>query len=870
MKHNKLILIIITILIINLLLVSCQSGKTLAGKAVAIDQKNDYLLDGNSNTYGEYKLSDFYLSGGDNFLLSYGTEGTILIKNGYFNGKLFESSNSEFLKLCPIYNGDSGSSYISKTFKTVQSSDYIAAVSGEYSIDSDHSADFPYKQLITGYIYGPNCGSSRCNIKIYDYKSRYLPSWAYENINPSLDISSSSKIAAVWSPEETKIMMTLYTSPSTGTICNAVSSETDIQVNTNTGRNINPSVKFISLTSLVVIWENNGDIYARIYSDKGVPLTSVFIVNSQTTGLKAFPSVSVFEDGKFIIAWQTNQIEDYDIHAKIYNPDGTIYQEEFVLQSGMGDQEHPKLIIVSPQLDFLPLDEGGYFLFWDTLDAGSYSINGQLFNSQGRALEPAFLVNDIASGNKNTFFVAQSSMAQSQKIMVAWAENKLLVSDNKNSILIYADLYDILDLDGDLVSNFEDSCPYEAQMYADGSNPDPDGDFICLNDICPQDPLNDEDQDTVCGDVDNCPLVSNPTQDNADLSDEQINNQLILGDACDTDDDNDGVLDTEDCMGGSARCYDSNNLEAPQLCINSICASNTDADGDGIFDILDTCPPIFCETNGLDPTICFNPNDQYDTDGDGLGDICDTDDDNDGILEDDGDGTIDLCDNGITTDCDDNCQLIKNGASVVATCDPNGDGTLNPFEEVLCNQADVVGNDIGDACDTICVQAEDYVLPICNPQTGFSPSCDPREECKTECILNSLYTSLNTLNNPCEGLNNAGSNSYSSLIDCVSSCFSADCVAESCDYDYDGLNNAVDNCDLITNGDQNNYDIVDEESNSLPVQGDLCDPDDDNDGVLDTEDCFGGSNPINCIELEFCDPESSLCASNIDDDGDGV
>jgi hypothetical protein len=54
---------------------------------------------------------------------------------------------------------------------------------------------------------------------------------------------------------------------------------------------------------------------------------------------------------------------------------------------------------------------------------------------------------------------------------------------------------------------------------------------------------NDTDSDGIADGLDNCPLVANPTQTNTDGD--------SLGDACDTDDDNDGIADTIETPCGS-------------------------------------------------------------------------------------------------------------------------------------------------------------------------------------------------------------------------------------------------------------------------------------------------------------------------------
>jgi hypothetical protein len=65
------------------------------------------------------------------------------------------------------------------------------------------------------------------------------------------------------------------------------------------------------------------------------------------------------------------------------------------------------------------------------------------------------------------------------------------------------------------------------------------------------------------------------------------------------------------------------------------------------------------------------------------------------------------------------------------------------------------------------------------------------------------------------------------------------------DTDADGSNDRIDNCPLVSNPGQENFDNDN--------QGDVCDADDDNDGLTDTEEASAGTNP-----------------NNPDSDGDGV
>ena len=81
--------------------------------------------------------------------------------------------------------------------------------------------------------------------------------------------------------------------------------------------------------------------------------------------------------------------------------------------------------------------------------------------------------------------------------------------------------------DMDLCEGYDDSLDADLDGIPDGC------------DDCPNDPDNDADQDSVCGDVDNCPNAHNTNQEDFD--------QDSVGDACDEDIDNDGYNNTQDC-----------------------------------------------------------------------------------------------------------------------------------------------------------------------------------------------------------------------------------------------------------------------------------------------------------------------------------
>jgi hypothetical protein len=134
--------------------------------------------------------------------------------------------------------------------------------------------------------------------------------------------------------------------------------------------------------------------------------------------------------------------------------------------------------------------------------------------------------------------------------------------------------------------------------------------------------------------VDNCRDVVNPDQLDSDHDD--------VGNACETDDDNDGVLDKAD------------------NCPTIANPDQKDKDVDGIGDACDLCPDLHSTNN-------------TDTDNDGLANPCDPDDDNDSVPDAPDNcplvpntDQLDLNHNGVGGACEDEAEWLMNHAYPLA------------------------------------------------------------------------------------------------------------------------------------------------------------------------------------------------------------
>jgi N-acetylneuraminic acid mutarotase len=135
----------------------------------------------------------------------------------------------------------------------------------------------------------------------------------------------------------------------------------------------------------------------------------------------------------------------------------------------------------------------------------------------------------------------------------------------------------------------------EGGRYTMSVPQDTDGDgTIDCEDVCPLDAANDADHDGVCGNVDNCPAMENPTQVDADADGS--------GDACDNCPTVASPNQTDTDGDGSGNACDN--------CVSVANPMQLESDADGIGDLCDNCPSV------------ANAN-QADTDADGAGDGCD-------------------------------------------------------------------------------------------------------------------------------------------------------------------------------------------------------------------------------------------------------
>lgn len=238
-----------------------------------------------------------------------------------------------------------------------------------------------------------------------------------------------------------------------------------------------------------------------------------------------------------------------------------------------------------------------------------------------------------------------------------------------------------LDTDSDGIGETKDNCP--ATSNASQTDEDNDG----LGDECDE----DADNDTITNTQDNCPTTANANQ--SDLDDD------TLGDDCDDDRDGDTLSNDQEVMAGTN-------------------ADQFDSDGDTVGDATDSFPNNSSEYADDDQDLVGNASDncmaianpnQINTDSDLFGDACDTDDDNDGLMDITDNCPTTLAALSLTGNFDEQTDVDADGYGTPCDCADSNDN-INPSAEdkpdLLVQDTNCDGID-GDLANSIRISPAD-------------------------------------------------------------------------------------------------------------------------------------------------------------------
>jgi VCBS repeat-containing protein len=169
----------------------------------------------------------------------------------------------------------------------------------------------------------------------------------------------------------------------------------------------------------VITWTNDGttqDVYARRYAANDTPLTSEFRVNTTVTGAQRNSTISMHDDGSFIIAWEGNGGGDsYGIYLQCFDSSGIATGGQTLVNTATtGNQEHATLSIN---------DSGAFLVAWED----TTGIHAQRFSAAGAKVGGTVdISNDDAAGRTSVLLFDDDRYATAYSVPVFGIEQVVL------------------------------------------------------------------------------------------------------------------------------------------------------------------------------------------------------------------------------------------------------------------------------------------------------------------------------------------------------------------------------------------------------------------------------------------------------------
>ncbi|MCV6587304.1 MAG: cadherin-like domain-containing protein [Marinibacterium sp.] len=188
-----------------------------------------------------------------------------------------------------------------------------------------------------------------------------------------------------------------------------------------------PSVTVLANGDFVVTWESldsiaepNGssDVRARVFSPDGTPRGDDFIVNALTDTSQSNPEVVALAGGSFAITWQSSDGQDDSsgsgIKMRVFKEGGAPARDEVLVNAQtQGNQTDPHIIMLPDESYVVTwLDDSG------TFDNDKTGVVGRIFDEDGTALTPDFVVNTQAAGMQ---FTPRLIALDNGTFVAAWA-----------------------------------------------------------------------------------------------------------------------------------------------------------------------------------------------------------------------------------------------------------------------------------------------------------------------------------------------------------------------------------------------------------------------------------------------------------------
>jgi len=214
-----------------------------------------------------------------------------------------------------------------------------------------------------------------------------------QQLFPSVALNDDGTFIVVWERSNTPmesdkaICGRLYDS-------NGVGFEAEFPVSAESAVCRYPDVAADANGNFAVVWmedNSSNSIIGRLFDPNGTPRTDAFEVSTIRFGSVTRPSIAMDNAGRFVVTWDgdPNLAGLDDIHARLYDPNGTPLGEQFLVNTTTTcAQQYPQAAMN---------DDGEFVIVWDCrIDPNADNqrdIFGQRFSSSGEFIGDEFQIN---------------------------------------------------------------------------------------------------------------------------------------------------------------------------------------------------------------------------------------------------------------------------------------------------------------------------------------------------------------------------------------------------------------------------------------------------------------------------------------------
>lgn len=137
----------------------------------------------------------------------------------------------------------------------------------------------------------------------------------------------------------------------------------------------------------VFAWNSQGNVYGRVFDEMGRPFLDEFQVNTYVSGFQQNPTLTNLNDGGWVVVWESSGQDgsNYGVFGQRFDSDHLAVGTEFQVNTTTRNHQF------NP--DVSHLEDGGWIVVWESADGSDYGIFGQRFDTTGIPVASEFMVN---------------------------------------------------------------------------------------------------------------------------------------------------------------------------------------------------------------------------------------------------------------------------------------------------------------------------------------------------------------------------------------------------------------------------------------------------------------------------------------------